>query len=249
MNPPLEANPNVGKAAQPALRPAHVGVVRFSAAQFLIALVLFLLVAPLVEKLPGGRFTDGTLLTLMLASGVLAVGRRRKNLVIAAILVVPAIVGRWVNHFRPDFLPAQVFLAAGLAFGIFVFLNLLLFVLRAPRVNSEVLCAGVASYLLLGLLWAFAYLLTALSIPDSFSINVGTAHSLGRSDALYYSFVTLSTVGYGDITPLSSVARSLAAAEAMTGTIYVAVFIARLVALYSTAPREPETVPPPQPPP
>jgi uncharacterized membrane protein len=185
----------------------------------------------------------------MLASGVLAVGRRRKNLVIAAILVVPAIVGRWVNHFRPDFLPAQVFLAAGLAFGVFVFLNLLLFVLRAPRVNSEVLSAGIASYLLLGLLWAFAYLLVALSIPDSFSINVGTAHSLGRSDALYYSFVTLSTVGYGDITPLSNVARSLAAAEAMTGTIYVAVFIARLVALYSTAPREPETIPPLQPPP
>src|SRR5262249_48115930 len=122
------------------------------------------------------------------------------------------------------------------------FANLLLFVLRAPRVNSEVLCAGIASYLLLALLWTFAYLLTALSIPDSFSFNTGTARSLGNIDALYFSFVTISTVGYGVITPLSSVARTLAGAEAMTGTIYVAVFIARLVALYSTASREPESV-------
>jgi hypothetical protein len=239
MNQSPEANPNI----DPAFRPAHVGVVRFSAAQFLIALVLFLLVAPLVEELPNGRFIDGSLLTLMLASGMLAVGRRRKTLVIAAILVAPAIVGRWVNHFRPGFLPAEVLFAAVLAFAAFVFVNLLLFVLRAPRVNSEVLCAGVSSYLLLGLLWAFAYMLTALSIPDSFSFNVGTARSLGNSDALYFSFVTLSTVGYGDITPASHLARTLACAEAMTGTIYVAVFIARLVALYSTAPpREPEAV-------
>lgn len=237
---PASLLPSQTDPASRTFRWAHIGVVRFSAAQFLITMVLFFLVAPLVERLPNGRFIDGALLTLTLASGVLAVGRRRKTLVIAAVLVAPVIVGRWVNHFRPNLLPSQVFLSAGLVFAVYVFVNLLLFVLRAPRVNSEVLCAGISSYLLLALLWTFAYLLTAQTIPDSFSFNAGSAHSLGNIDALYFSFVTLSTVGYGDITPLSSVARTLAGAEAMTGTIYVAVFIARLVALYSTAPREPE---------
>jgi hypothetical protein len=52
-------------------------------------------------------------------------------------------------------------------------------------------------------------------------------------NAFYFSFVTLSTVGYGDITPVSKVARMLAALEAMTGLLYVAVLIARLVSLYS----------------
>lgn len=61
------------------------------------------------------------------------------------------------------------------------------------------------------------------------------------STSFYFSFITLSTVGYGDITPASNVARMLAAAEAITGTLFVAVFIARLVALYSTATRAGQT--------
>ena len=53
-------------------------------------------------------------------------------------------------------------------------------------------------------------------------------------DAFYFSFITLSTVGYGDITPMSHVARTLAMTEAMTGTLYIAVLISRLVALYTS---------------
>ena len=64
-------------------------------------------------------------------------------------------------------------------------------------------------------------------------------HPLQGFDALYFSFITLSTVGYGDITPLSHGARTLAMTEAMTGTIYIAVLISRLVALYSSQTAEP----------
>src|SRR5215831_16637370 len=117
----LESNPAPATRVK---RPNHIGVVRFSAAQFLIALVLFLLAAPFVEDLPNGRFIDGTLLTLMLASGALAVGARRRQLVIAAILVAPAIVGRWINLFRPGTVPLEMLLTAALAFAIFVFVNL-----------------------------------------------------------------------------------------------------------------------------
>ncbi len=98
------------------------------------------------------------------------------------------------------------------------------------------LCVGISAYLLLGLSWSFAYLLVAQLAPGAFFLNNGTTtgHSLHGADAFYFSLITLSTVGYGDIIPVSNVARMLAAMEAITGSLFVAVLIARLVALYSS---------------
>ena len=216
--------------------PRRIGLHRFSAAEFLIAVVLLFVVSPFVELIPGGNLIETVLITLVLVMGVLAVGRRRRTLVVAVILALPAFIGKWVNHFRPDLVPTEVFLVTGLLFVIFVEAHLLGFILRAPRVNSEVLCAGISTYLLLGLSWSFAYLLVAQLAPDAFFLNNGTTtgHSLHGADAFYFSLITLSTVGYGDIIPVSNVARMLAAMEAITGSLFVAVFIARLVALYSS---------------
>jgi hypothetical protein len=216
--------------------PRRIGLHRFSAAEFLIAVVLLFVVSPFVELIPGGNLIETVLITLVLVMGVLAVGRRRRTLVVAVILALPAFIGKWVNHFRPDLVPTEVYLVTGLLFVIFVLAHLLGFILRAPRVNSEVLCAGISAYLLLGLSWSFAYLLVAQLAPDAFFLNNGTTtgHSLHGADAFYFSLITLSTVGYGDIIPVSNVARMLAAMEAITGSLFVAVLIARLVALYSS---------------
>jgi hypothetical protein len=216
--------------------PRRIGLHRFSAAEFLIAVVLLFVVSPFVELIPGGNLIETVLITLVLVMGVLAVGRRRRTLVVAVILALPAFIGKWVNHFRPDLVPTEVYLVTGLLFVIFVVAHLLGFILRAPRVNSEVLCAGISTYLLLGLSWSFAYLLVAQLAPDAFFLNNGTTtgHSLHGADAFYFSLITLSTVGYGDIIPVSNVARMLAAMEAITGSLFVAVLIARLVALYSS---------------
>ena len=216
--------------------PRRIGLHRFSAAEFLIAVVLLFVVSPFVELIPGGNLIETVLITLVLVMGVLAVGRRRRTLVVAVILALPAFIGKWVNHFRPDWVPTEVFLVTGLLFVVFVVAHLLGFILRAPRVNSEVLCAGISTYLLLGLSWSFAYLLVAQLAPDAFFLNNGTTtgHSLHGADAFYFSLITLSTVGYGDIIPVSNVARMLAAMEAITGSLFVAVLIARLVALYSS---------------
>jgi hypothetical protein len=209
---------------------------RFSAVQLLIALGLFFIWAPFVEEIEGGELIVSGLFSLVLLAGVVAVADRKRVLVIAIILAIPAIAGRWINHFRPDLVPSPVFLVAGLVLIIFVVGNLLRFVLRAPSVNTQVLCASISAYLLLGLMWTIAYWLVDQLTPGgafSFNTNAGT-HSMNGFTGFYFSFITLSTVGYGDITPVSRMARWLAAMEAMTGLLYVAVLIARLVSLYST---------------
>jgi len=208
---------------------------RFSTVELLVALALLFFFFPFVEDVKGGDIIVSILLSLVLLSAVLAVADRKGVFFIAIALAVPAIAGRWISHFRPDLVPPPVFLMTGLVLIAFVVANLLRFVLRAPSVNTEVLCASIAAYLMLGLLWTVAYWLVDQLTPGAFAFNTNEGlQSIRGFNAFYFSFVTLSTVGYGDITPVSKVARMLAAMEAMTGLLYVAVLIARLVALYSS---------------
>ena len=215
---------------------ASSGAFRFSVAYFLAALALLYVTAPFVQSVRNGILIEAVLITLVLLSAVLAVSGHRRTLVWAIVFAAPALMEKWVNYWQPDLLPPQASLWTGLTFIGFIVLRLLGFILRAPRVNSEILCAGVAAYLLLGLLWAFAYQLVDRSAPDSFAFTVGppSSRSLEGFNSLYFSITTLATSGYGDIVPVSGLARMLAMAESIVGLLYVALLIARLVALYSS---------------
>lgn len=217
------------------------GRVRFSAVELLIALILLIAFTPFIESLRAGDVIEAFLITVVLVSAAFAVGGDRYVLGIAAILLVPTLVCKWLNHLYPDQMPPHLFLGFGLALVAFAVLNLLGFVLRAVHVNAEVLCAALSAYLMLGLLWSFAYILVGRIDPDAFSyanpLDSGTR--MDGFNAFYFSFVTLSTVGFGDIAPVSRVARTLAVMEAITGMFYMAVLIARLVAMYSPARIEP----------
>src|SRR5438128_9625054 len=208
---------------------------RFSTVQLLIALALLFTCAPFVEEIKGGDLVVSFLLSLVLLSGVFAVADRKRVLVIALVLAIPAIAGRWINHFRPDLVPPAFFLTAALVLTAFVVMNLLRFVLRASSVNVEVLCASISAYLMLGLMWTMAYwLVDQLTPGGAFSFNTTAGpRSINGLNAFYFSFITLSTVGYGDITPVSRMERWLAALEAMTGLLDVAVLVARAVSLES----------------
>jgi hypothetical protein len=210
---------------------------RFSTVQLLIALAALLIAAPFVEEVEGGHFILSLLFSLVLIAAVFAVANRKRSLMIALVLAIPAIIARWINQLRPDLVHAGVFLVFALVLLAFVIGHLLSFVLRAPVVTTEVLCGSIAAYLMLGLMWTVAYWLVDQVTPGgAFSFNNSRgSHSMNGFTGFYFSFITLSTVGYGDITPVSQAARWLAAMEAMTGLLYVAVLIARLVSLYSSA--------------
>lgn len=213
------------------------GISRFSTRQLLAALVLLLASAPFIEDLQYGVLIDGVLLSVVLLSAVLAVGGRRGKLIIATVLVSPALVARWISHLSPSPSSRLIAASAGMVFVAFVVVQLLLYVLRVRRVDSEVLCGAISAYLLLAILFATAYALVAVLIPGSFAWTApAPSRPMAGFDALYFSFVTLSTVGYGDIVPVSNAARMLAMAEATGGMFYITVLMARLVSVYSRDP-------------
>lgn len=220
--------------------PAGAGATRHSIAGLLVALILLFAVTPFVEDLPNGNVLEASLVTLVLVSAVLAVGHDRWVLIVAATLLVPAIIGKWLNHFQPDHIPATYFLGFGLIFIAFAIGRLFRFIHVTRHVDTEVLCAGISIYLMIGLLWTLAYTLLGQLSPGSFSVTDGASTS-GRLDgfnAFYLSFGTITTVGAADITPISRPARTLMVMEAVTGTFYIAILVARLVSMYSPMSRQ-----------
>lgn len=206
---------------------------RVSAISFLAALVLMLVVTPFFRGLRGGPLYEAVLFTVVMCTGLIASGSRSK---LAFLLVSFALVSVWLNQLWPKECPAFTFILPAVAFLGVVIASLLGFIVRAKRVDANVLCAGISIYLILGFLWGLAYTLVAQVNPDAFSYNTpGTATTMSGFTATYFSFMTLMTVGYGDITPTADVARMLAMLEAMTGTLFFGVMIARLVSLYTTS--------------
>ena len=117
-----------------------------------------------------------------------------------------------------------------LAFVSLCVYSILLELILAEQVTSDIIKGGICVYFLLGFFWAAAYNIVQIFDPDSFS---SAAQTVNQADLLHFSFTTLATVGYGDIVPTSKVARVLANLEGMTGVLYPAVFIARLVSLHN----------------
>lgn len=210
----------------------------YSAVDLLIALGLLFVVSPFVEDLPGGDLIEAAILTLVMISAVLAVGGRRRVFIVALVLLVPAVAAKWIDHLHSGIVHPALVPATSVIFFAFVIAHLLRFVVRAPRVDTNVLCAGISGFLMLGLLWMPAYIAIARLNPGAFNVPAtqGAPATLDGFSAFYFSFITLCTVGYGDIAPVSNVARMLAVLEAITGLFYMAVLISRLVSVYSSVP-------------
>ena len=110
-----------------------------------------------------------------------------------------------------------------------VIVCLLVYVLRAARVTHNTVLAAICVYVLLGVLWGFIFLIIHHANADAFDLGDGKAHP--ETQLRYFSMITLTTVGYGDIVPKSPEARAFAALEALFAQIYLAAIVARLVGI------------------
>lgn len=209
---------------------------RFWSTDHSLTVLLALLVVMLFVMPPLGRvaplegLVGRILYTLILISGVLAATRNRKATLVAAVLVAADIAVGWAAAAVPGPGIRAASLALSMTTVVILILVVMAQVFREGPITMHRVFGAVAVYLLLGLAWTFAYSLTDLLRPGSFTLQ--SAAGENRFVAfIYYSFVTLSTVGYGDIAPVNPLARSLATAEALTGQLFPAILIARLVAM------------------
>ena len=212
---------------------------RHSMARLLGAILLLIAATPFFQEVAYGGLYESIILTLVLLSALFAIGARRTTHLIAFLLVLPAVAGRWLTHVDPDRFPPELFLIAGVAFTAFVIAHLLIYIVRAVVVDTEVICAAVATFFLIAMLWAFGYLLADSWIPDAFSYQVAAppGNRMTSFEALYFSLSTLTTVDFGDIIPVSRAMRIIAMLEGATGIFYMAILVSRLVGAYSSAKR------------
>ena len=212
----------------------------------LAVLLLLMLSVPVAHFLgPGShpvltRLTVTSLLAAMLVSAVFAVSENRRTVLIAGMLALPAILLRGLTLLvETDALLTANYSLDMLFLG-YTAAVILKYLFTSDRVTVDTICASVCVYLLLGVLWSDAYSLLDILDADSFVfvlaedrdtrlMRFGGGYSIFP---LYYSFVTMTTLGYGDIIPTSAAARMLAALEAVTGQLYLAVLVARLVGLH-----------------
>ncbi|WP_292394267.1 potassium channel family protein [Methanoculleus sp. UBA303] len=204
----------------------------------LASLILLLVIYPYVVAGPAGPVALKVLSSIILITGVYAVSYRRRQIVIAVLLGIPAFVFGWLHVITgvPALDKAESVFT--LLFYAFTALIVLSRVLTTRRITTDTIYGAVSVYLLIGLTWATAYGLIESISPGSFSAESGhnPDGTFTFPDFIYFSFVTLATLGYGDITPVTDQARSLALLEAVSGTIYIAVLIARLVAALGWSP-------------
>jgi voltage-gated potassium channel len=198
----------------------------------------------------------GALLFLLLASPIAQdLGLEESPITRAIVYSILLLVGVWSLRGGRLYLAGFVFVIAGIALSaiatstdalvlyyastlaIFGFLiiaisHALKQVVFGTEMNVNRLVGAICVFLLLGIIWSFAYSILELAVPGSFS-GFEPGHD-PRSDSswLYFSFVTLTTLGYGDITPESATARTFAFMQAVVGQFYIAVLVAGLVSAY-----------------
>ncbi|WP_162024956.1 MULTISPECIES: potassium channel family protein [unclassified Lentimonas] len=125
----------------------------------------------------------------------------------------------------------MILLPTVILFIVYVIWVILSSIFRKKQMGADELCGSIVAYILIGIAWALLYSFIELLQPNSFSfvsVTDGDLHAKG-SALFYYSFVTLTTLGYGDILPVSQFARMVAYLEAVTGVMYTAILVAGLV--------------------
>lgn len=205
---------------------------RFTYLGLLLFLVFFFIVAPFFSKGAHARFVLDLSLMSMLILSVYICSSNKKYLIFAIILAAPAII----RLFFPSPEVDEITLMFNSAFFAFVIGVLLRLLFTTTYVTKDVIYAALSVYFLVGVLYGITFTLLECFFPGSFAlpqpIGDHTVYTAFGQDLIYFSFVTLTTSGYGDIVPLSPPAKFLSILEAITGQIYLTVMIARLIGVH-----------------
>jgi len=206
----------------------------------LIFTVALMAVVPFIAGDDLAIFSMKLVLSVILLFGIYAGRRMPIDLILGGALGIPVLVGRWIPQYSTDI---RVFLAIDIltaVFLLYITVMILNQVFTARRVTLDTIAGAGCAYLLVGLAWAFVYRAMFVINPHSFVFASGSfAHIFedhARSEPqlmnfAYYSFATLTTTGFGDVTPAMGNSRAISVLEAVAGQFFIAILIARLVSL------------------
>lgn len=210
-------------------------------------LLFVAILKPLVAPTGWGPLALEVGLVLTLVSCVAIIGRNRKGVMIASAWAAIPALALVVPSSDLQLVPAR--LTIMVAFLIYATFSILLDVFSGRDASVDKLFGSVCAYLMVGICFAMVYLSLDVTVAGSFSFGGVPSQKLvydqwtqKYSEFVYYSFITMTTVGYGDILPLSAAARSVAMTQAVFGQFYMALMVGRLLAMHlSTISNEPES--------
>ena len=195
---------------------------------FLVMIVVIVFVLPsLVSLGVTGRLLFDIFFSLLLVSGIASMSGRRRVLITLTVISIVALAIRWIDSFNTSYLLDVLNYLSTITATILFSTVVLSQVVKKGPITIHRIEGAIAVYLLLGLAYAHTYELIEYLSPGAFTGAVTASSRF--SSWMYFSFVTLASLGYGDIAPVHPVARSLAVSEAITGQLYLAILIARLV--------------------
>lgn len=197
----------------------------------LIMLLAMLVIVPFLGDYSRFRFVVDMVVTGIFIAAMYAISDKKYNLFLALFLVIPMFADIWVDYFSSAEKTLVVSQICGILFIGFAIFNIIHFMLKQKEVTREMIYAAVVVYLLMALLWSNVYQLLETFAPGSFGMPDGQMQK-DRLLFLYFSLVTITTLGYGDMTPLTDRAAGLASVEALTGQIYLVVLVAWLVGMH-----------------
>ncbi|MDJ0810058.1 MAG: potassium channel family protein [Desulfobacterales bacterium] len=195
------------------------------------AILTMVLTTPFLQDYIRLRLILDFFYTAIFLAVMYVVSQEKRRVKVAAVLAVPMIISLWAPYFfTSDHLVSVGRICGIIFFGIAIH-HCGRFVAQSPQVTRDVIVAAVVIYLLMALMWSFAYALLEFYQPGSFNAQEGLTRE-SRPFFLYYSFVTLTTLGFGDITPLTEKAKALTILQAFIGQVYLVVVLAWLVGMH-----------------
>jgi hypothetical protein len=205
-------------------------------------LLLTLLFTLFILPLTGERISTSILLnlvfSLIMLLGIYSLGRNRKVFWVGLLLMIPALISRWITYFMESQLAYGIAELSASVFLFFTFLMIIVHILQEKSISLDTIYGGIVAYLFIALCFSSLYNGIYIFNNDAFLFN-GALETIGKSidtqtfgDFTYYSLITLSTVGYGEITPYSTYARFSSALQGILGQLYLTIFLARLVGMH-----------------
>lgn len=202
----------------------------------LLVLACLIVFQPFVVT-AAGKFLLEMLFIAALLAGLRAIEIKLGLLRFEVVLLVVSLLLGYAGSLLNNYLLFGLGLVGEALFLSIVAITILIDLFQSKKVSGDTMAGAVCVYLMIALVWSYLYVLVELGFPGSFSFTQGQARMHLWLSKEFYSFfylslITMTTVGYGDVTPISKAARTCASLEAILGQIYLTILVARLVGMH-----------------